>query len=149
MKWFKGDMSVWAQLNDDNKLDGPGGLMDTSTYRHSAVMFFLGLFAYFFFWNCDAMSDDFWGWLHHPEHWLTSDIPWNELPAKVRRDHGYARIWMIICFFVSALSLFSVWISRRRARKSAKGQWYDKEDLTKDELYGRSSQGKATKKNQQ
>ena len=149
MKWFKGDMSVWKQLNSEKLMNGPGGLTDTSTYRAGVVMFFLGLFAYFAFWNGDAMYDDFWGWLHHPEHWLTSDVPWNELPANVRRHHGYAWTWMIICFFVSALSLFSVWTNRRRARKNAPGQWYDKPGLTKKELYGRSTQGKATKKNQQ
>ena len=139
MKLFKGKMSLWKQLTSNRLMDGPGGLMDTSTYKATIGALYIGLFTYFIFWNGDAMTDDFRLWLRNPKLWFLSTTPWHLLKPAVRRHHFYAYVFLIFGLFVACLSFYSVWSSRRRARKSTQGQWYDKPDLTNEDLCGKGS----------
>jgi hypothetical protein len=138
MKIFKGNMSLWAQLNDVRKMNGPGGIMDTSTYRAAIGSIAIGMFSYFIFWNIEAMTKDFGGWLKEPSLWLYWSPPWSEPPGNIRKYHFYAIMWLILSAIVALFLATSVFLTRRRARKSAEGQWYDKSGLTKADLYGPS-----------
>ena len=138
MKIFRGEMSLWKQLTDQNSMTGQGGLLDPrqTSYRAGFTLLASGLIAYFFYFNTDSMSANFMGWLHNPKYWFVSDAPWNALPPDARRHHFYAYVFLFVFTFLAFWHFFSVWSTRRRARKSAKGQWYDKPGLTKDDLYG-------------
>lgn len=137
MKLFKGEMSLWAQLTDEKKMNGPGGFTDTSTYRAAVAGVILGAGMYFFFWNLVGMSGNFDDWLHHPALWLHWSPPWHEPSGAIRKYHFYALIWLFVGVGSGFVSFLGVWLTRRRARKSAQGQWYDRPDLTKEDLYGK------------
>ena len=140
MKIFKGEMSLWKQLTNGKLMKAPGGLADTSTYKAGFFVAFDGFLAYFFVWNIDSMVTNFSGWLHNPRYWFVSDAPWNDLPANARRHHFYAYVFLIFCLFLALLIFYNVWSTRRRARKSAQGQWYDNPGLSKEDLSGKPRQ---------
>ena len=136
MKIFKGDMSLWKQLTDGKAMKAPGGMADVSSYRSALFSAIDGLLGYFIFWNADAAIDNFSVWIKNPKSWFFPTTPWNLLEPAVRRHHFYAYAFLIFCSILSLLICCRIWFTRRRARKSAKGQWYDKPGLTKDDLYG-------------
>jgi hypothetical protein len=142
MKIFRGEMSLWKQLTDQNSLTRPGGLLDPrpTSYAIGFRLLFIGFITYFIFFNADSISANFLGWLKNPKYWFISDAPWDALPADARRHHFYAYIFLFVNVFLAFLHFFSVWHFRRRARKSAEGQWYDKPGLTKADLYGKARQ---------
>ena len=144
MKLFKGEMSLWAQLNDVKKMNRPGGMMDPLKYRTAVVCLILGG-AYFFFWDVVDMFANFYGWLHHPALWLHWSPPWHEPPGAIRKYHFYAILWLIWCVVLAVISVLYTWSVRRRARKSARGQWYDKPGLKKEDLYGKPNGANKTK----
>lgn len=139
MRLFKGEMSLWKQLTNDKLLFGPGGLSDLATYKASIGALTVAFVAYFFFWNIDAMHANFGEWLKHPQTWVFT-VPGQVLTPDMRRHHFYAKFWLYLGLFLAGISFRDVWRARRRARKSAKGQWYDNPGLTKEDLYGKPRQ---------
>lgn len=140
MKLLRGNLSLWKQLTDKKSMTSPGGLLDSRpiSYKPGFVLLASGFVAYFIYFNADSMSANFMGWLHNPKYWFISDVAWNRLPPDARRHHFYAYVFLFVFVSLALSHFFSVWSTRRRARKSAEGQWYDRADLTKEDLYGPS-----------
>ena len=121
MKLFKGEMSLWKQLNSEKLMNGPGGLTDTSTYRAPIAAVILGIFAYLIFWNMDAMNKNFSEWLKHPLFWFIANSE-QILTSDRRKHYLYAKAWLFIFLVAAVLNFFNVWPSRRRTRKSRQKQ---------------------------
>ncbi len=124
MKLFKGEMSLWKQLNSEKLMNGPGGLTDVSTYKGAVGVLVAGLLGYFIFWNGDAMSSNFYAWIKDPYAWFFS-VPGTVLTPAMRKHHFYAKFWLWAGIFSAGLGCYSVWLTRRRARKSAQGRLDD------------------------
>lgn len=123
-------MSLWARIKAASKrLDGghigPGEIFDHQTYRG---MFFSLLFwcvATYFLWHTyDLLS---WG----------REILGIAYEIDLAKQ-SWARLWAVIIggtgIGSSIIMMIMIPIDRRRARKSAKGQWYDNPEPSKRHL---------------
>ena len=126
-------MSGWERIKAINKrLDsgfiGPGDWFDIRTYKGCIRAFLFWVAATYFMWHVH----DFFAWERH-----IFSIPYEIDVAKQR----WAQIWAWIIGgtgMVSALILMiKIPVDRHLARKSARGQWYDKPDLTAQDLQGK------------
>lgn len=138
MKIFKGRLPLWSQLTHGKAMRAPAGLAGASNYKSALLNAIVSFFGYFAFWNLDAINANFEYWVENPRSWFLPAVPWDLLGPAVRRHHVYAFAFLIVGWSLSFLMSYSVWSARRRARKSAQGQWYDKAGLTKEDLYGKS-----------
>ncbi|MBE7373544.1 hypothetical protein [Pseudomonas lopnurensis] len=105
-----------------------GGFLDISTVKGNIFSIAVVLLCCFAIWN-----------FHYFSFWLDSVLGFEHVPAtegmiRVRRFWaGLAAGTMVLA---GAGNI--VWLCwyRKQAIKSAKGQWYDNADLTKEDLYG-------------
>ena len=114
-----------------------------TTFKEVWRAFFWGALAYLFFWNIDESDQIFDRLCHDPHALLFTRVPWKEPPGMLRQHHFYAWAWGL--FFLSLTRRLLVYAIRdmqrtRRARRSAVGQWYDRPDLTRDDLLGDAGQ---------
>ena len=105
----------------------PGGFLDISTVKGSARAVVVVLLCCFAIWN-----------FHYFSFWLDSVLRLEHVPAtegmiRVRRFWaGVAAGTMVLAGGGNILWLY---LYRRQAVKSAKGQWYDNAPLSKEDLY--------------
>lgn len=111
--------------------NGPGKFLDITTYQggfRSLVVYVIATYA---MWHIY----DFLAWCR----WVF-DIPYEIDRGK----QSWSRVWAVIIggsgILISlAAIIILIPLRRRRARKSAEGQWFDHPDLTREELYGDNS----------
>lgn len=109
------------------KLCGPGRIFDLrsfwGTLRGIALGCF-GIYAGWHFFELIAWWDGLWG------------VAYEIDPAR----QSWTRLWAVILgggiILISIACMIMIPINRRRAAKSAEGQWYDDPALTREALHG-------------
>ncbi len=106
---------------------GPGKIFDQRSFWGNARSFLTGCFMIYAGWHIYelfAWWDNLRGVLYEID------------PGK----QAWARLWAVIfgggTMLISVLAMIMNPIQRRRAAKSAKGQWYDDPALTREALHG-------------
>ena len=120
--------SIWRRLYEWDPVrlyHGPGKILDRSTYRGCFMSLVLAILVFLFLWHIyDLLKwlDSLWG--------IEKTIE----PGK----QSWSRIWAVIigggCILTAIGQIILIPINRRRARESAEGQWYDRPNLTREEL---------------
>ncbi|WP_315807685.1 hypothetical protein [Pseudomonas sp. C9-3] len=106
----------------------PGGSLDLGTLKGCVRCFFLGWICFFCLWY----ADDFFLWVDQ-----VRGIVRNYPPYKDQRFHRFLAISLSGAVIVSSFVIgITIYIKRESSRKAARGQWYDKENLTREDLYG-------------
>ncbi|THF54539.1 hypothetical protein [Pseudothauera rhizosphaerae] len=109
---------------------GPGKFMDWTTYPGCFRALCVSIFLTYVMWNSQEVFN-----------WLRGLLGFSLLPIDAGRQ-SWTRLWTVIIggtgILTSIAAPITLFIERRRARKSAIGQWYDRPDLTREELYGDS-----------
>lgn len=109
----------------------PGAIFDGSSYW--------GMFRAFLF-SCVTLYI-----LWHIEDWRVSDlIAWingQPIPARLKIQSPYPTSAQVLAVIIGGSSMLAslagmvmIFIDRRRLRKSAQGQWYDRPGITKESL---------------
>lgn len=123
-------MSLWARIKAASKrLDGghigPGEIFDHQTYRGTFFSLLFWCAATYFLWH----FDEIFAWYRS-----IRGVPYEIDLAK----QSWARLWALIIggtgIVSSIIVMIMIPIDRRRARKSAEGQWYDNPELSKRHL---------------
>jgi hypothetical protein len=123
-------MSLWARIKAaSNRLDGghmgPGEIFDHRTYRGTFFSLLFWCTVTYFLWH----TYDLLAWGRE-----IFDIAYDIDLAKQR----WARLWAVIIGGIgiasSIIMMIMIPIDRRRACKSAEGQWYDTPELSKRHL---------------
>lgn len=116
--------SIFLRLYEWNPV-GPGKFLDAFTYWgciRGLITAFTFVYLTWNFYEIMALWDSLWGVESHID------------PGK----QGWTRIWSIIIggtgIAGSILGMIMIRINRRRARESAAGQWYNRPNLTREEM---------------
>ncbi len=122
--------SVWRRLYEWNP-NRPGGFTDPSTVRGRWRFLGVSIISTYIMW-----------YFHEIYGWIETSLGFQASPINPG-DQAWSRVWAVIIggggAFGAFLAIFVISpIERYRARKSAKGQWFDRPDLTKEDLYGDS-----------
>ncbi|MGC4009010.1 MAG: hypothetical protein QM805_08505 [Pseudomonas sp.] len=116
----------------------PGGPLDLGTLKGCIRCFFLGWIGFLGLWYAIEIFGGLSSLLG-----VVSDPP----TIGQRRFHRFLAITLggttIVTSFFIGLTLY---IKQNRAQKAAKGQWYDKENLTREDLYGEQKPSEAAAK---
>lgn len=125
-------MSLWTRLKavakwlNKNHLK-PGGIFDMQTYQGTFFALLFSIAATYVMWH----FDDIFAWYRA----MRGD-PYEIDLAQQR----WARLWALIIGGTGVagaiMGMIAIPLNRYRARKSAKHQWYDKTDLTKEDVQG-------------
>lgn len=71
-------------------------------------------------------------------HWFDRLVGFEPVPIDPGKQ-SWSRVWAVIIggsgILTSIVAMIRLPINRRRTRKSAEGQWFDRPDLTREELY--------------
>ena len=128
------DISVFSFHPVKHIACGEGGIFDTSTYAglFRGIVFF-SLLVWLGFW---PLSD----WELSKGLGSPLDHQWHRLVAIILLGFTY-----IVCL-AAAIKIF---LQRRKLKKSTEGQWFDRPDLTREELYGESPSNPASEENPQ
>lgn len=110
---------------------GLGEIFDQSTYWGNVRALTLACVATYFMWH----FEEIFAWYRE-----LRGMPYEIDLAK----QNWARLWTAIIGGVGILTpivaMILIPINRRRARKSAEGQWFDHPDLTREELDAEASE---------
>lgn len=121
--------NIWRKLEEWNR-EFFDVFMDLSTVRGRWRFLGFSIISTYALWHLH----DFFAW----ERKLLG------IPYEINRGkQAWTQLWAVIIggsgIVTALLSIFVIPpIERYRARKSAKGQWFDRSDLTKEDLYGDS-----------
>ena len=126
MKWWQWDITKPA-LSE-------GGAFDPNTYS--------GLFR-------GVVSSSFVIWLF----WQFNDWSLNTGLITNPREHQWGRLVSIFflgfSYIATLAAAIAIFLQRRKLKKSTEGQWFDRPDLTREELYGESPSNPASEENPQ
>lgn len=118
--------NIWRRLYEWDPV-GPGKLLDWTTYR--------GCFRALGFWI--VMTYAMW-YSYEMFHWFDRLVGFEPVPIDPGKQ-SWSRVWAVIIggsgILTSIVAMIRLPINRRRTRKSAEGQWFDRPDLTREELY--------------
>ena len=106
----------------------PGGALDLGSLKGCIRCFFLGWICFFGIWYATEVSDFIEGVLG-----IYSDPP---SLGKIRFQKFLAFSLAGTAIVVSFIVGLNIYIKQIRVKKSTRGQWYDKENLTYEDLYG-------------
>lgn len=110
----------------------PGGPLDITTLKGNVRCFFLGWIGFWGMWYID----DFFNWVDHVQ-----GVVRNYPAYKDQRFHRFLAIILPGTTMAGSFVMgITIYIKKRNARKSAQGQWYDKETLSREELYGEKAE---------
>lgn len=119
--------SSWRSFLDGFKRGhaGRGEFFDLCTYAGNIRSFLFSCIVMWVLWH----ADDLVAWGHE-----ALGIAYQIDRAKQR----WAELWALILgsmgMLTSVVAAVMISINRRRVRNSAKGQWYDRRDLTREDL---------------
>ncbi|WP_315807684.1 hypothetical protein [Pseudomonas sp. C9-3] len=112
----------------------PGGALDIFTLKGNIRCFFLGWICFFGMWY----AIEIFGGLEYLLG-IVSDPP----TVGQRKFYRFLAISLAgPIIFGSLLMGVKIFIKQNRAKKSANGQWYDRGNLTREELYGQKESSK-------
>jgi len=125
MKWWQWDITKPAC--------GKGGVFDLNTY---SGIFRGAVFNSLLSWGFGWFND----WSLNMGLGTSGDHQWWSLVMMVLVGLNY------IVLLALAIAIF---VERRKLKKSTEGQWFDRPDLTREELYGESPSNPASEENPQ
>lgn len=106
----------------------PGESLEMDTLKGCVRWFLLGWICFFGMWYVDCIGywmDNVFGVVSDPP--TIGQIRFQRFLAI-----SLAGTTIVGSFFMG----LNIYIKQKNAKKSARGQWYDKESLTREELYG-------------
>lgn len=105
----------------------PGGFLDFFTVKGSARTIVVVLLCCFAIWN-----------FHYFSFWLDSVLGLEHVPATesmIRIRRFWAGVMAGTMVLVGVGNILWLYWYRKKAINSAKGQWYDRADMSKEDLY--------------
>ena len=105
---------------------GVGGFFDLSTIKGTARAMVAVLLCVLMLWNVDCIFTWLYGWLG------IDYVPATESMVRVRRF--WAKVFFTGMFVSGSGNILWLYFYRRNSIKSARGQWYDRPGLTKEDL---------------
>lgn len=121
--------TIWKRLHEwdpINSRSGPGKFFDRSTYRGCFRALILGILILLFLWHFDSIFA------------RLQDIRGVSYEINLAKQ-SWARVWAVVIgggFILATIGyIILIPINRRRAEERAKGQWYDRADLTSEDLH--------------
>jgi len=120
--------NIWRRLYEWDP-HGPGGFTHNwwLSYRGCFRFFWLAIISLYFLWYINQIFN-----------WLYALLGLEPNPIDLGKQ-SWSRVWAVIIggtgILTSIAAMITLPIRRRRTRKSAEGQWFDRPDLTREELY--------------